>query len=236
MPQASIQPACAATNPMPALRSRGGFRSSQGILVGTLRGLFDLVLFVIPIGLLIAAVEIPLPMVKHKEVENVRTALFIGVIAFWFSWSYSRRRWSAHRIVRQSIAGQSIGSISVLDSLYQASTEAAAERLLKLLSEAAPGAFRNSASSLADLARAVDHVARMVPTGVRTSIPPAVWDVGPAFTLADFRAWLGKFDKRYPGRLSWLAAKHQGLIAKALDRAEMLVGDVRPENHRNPNM
>jgi hypothetical protein len=73
-----------------------------------------------------------------------------------------------------------------------------------------------------------------VPTGVRVPIPPAVWDVGPKFVLPGFREWISKFDKRYPGRLSWLAEKHQGLIAKALDRAEMVTDDVRLEESSKP--
>ena len=234
VPQAPISQIGAAAIPLPTLRlGEAGY--GQGLLAKALKDILDLVLFAIPIGLLIAAIEAPLPMVKHKDVTNARTALFVSVIAFWIIWSYSRRRWSAHRIVRQYIARRSIASASVLQSLYEASSRVATERLLRVLSDAAPGAFRNSASSLADLARALDHVARMVPTDVKTAIPSAVWDVGPTFALADFREWVSKFDKRYPGRLPWLAAKHQGLIAKALDRAEMINEDLRLEKSPKDN-
>jgi hypothetical protein len=234
VPQAPISQIGAAAIPLPSLRfGEAGY--GQGLLTKALKDILDLILFAIPIGLLLAAIEVPLPMVKHKEVTNVRTALFVSVVAFWIIWSYSRRRWSAHRIVRQYVARRTIASASVLQSLYEASSRVAAERLLRVLSDAAPGAFRNSASSLADLARALDHVARMVPADVKTTIPSAVWDVGPTFALADFREWISKFDKRHPGRLSWLAAKHQGLIAKALDRAEMGDDNLRREKSPRDN-
>lgn len=229
VPQAPISRIGMAAIPLPALRIRGETGSSQGIVAKAFRGIFNFILFIILIGSLAAAIVIPLPMVKQKQVDNVRAALLIGVLAFWIMWSYSRRRRSARRIVRSYIAGQSVAGMSVLESLDEASTQLATERLLKVLSEAAPGALRNSASSLADLARALDHVARMVPSGVRTPIPAAIWDVGPTFTVTDFREWVSKFDKRYPGRLVWLAGKHQGLIAKALDRAEMVTRDVHLE-------
>ena len=116
--------------------------------------------------------------------------------------------------------GGDIGEV-VLQWLDEARTQKTTQQVLRRLANAAPGANASAANALRDLARALEWVSHMVPAGTSTAIPPGIWDVGPTFSSPQFRAWLRQFDKHYPGRLSWLAARHREEVAQALERADL---------------
>lgn len=108
----------------------------------------------------------------------------------------------------------------ILERLDGARTTAETEQVLRNIAAGPLGPKAASVNELRDLARALEWVNRMVPAGTTTSIPPGVWDLGPDFSSPKFGDWLRRFDKRHPGRLSWLARSHREEIAQALDRAD----------------
>jgi hypothetical protein len=206
---------------IPLFGTHGKTYDHQDMIGRAVKEMRGLALFGLGIGLVIAIVEAPLPVIRHKDVNNVRAALFFALLLIYAAFNYTRKRWWISHTVGQRITGSRLATFSVLQALDEASTQVATERLLKTLRDAPPGVLWDSTDALHDLARALDYVTRMVPREVRSPIPPAVWDVGPSFRLPEFRNWLSKFDERYPGRLSWLAEKHQGLVAETLDRCEI---------------
>jgi len=219
-PQVSLVRTAVVGTPNPFSRMRATGASHQGIFTALATRIRSFVVVSIVVGLVIFAAETPLPMVKKRDIANARTWIFFASLILFFTLRYWLNRWWVYRAVERRLAGDRTGAVVVLQSLQEAGTRMATERILKKLRDAPPGALQASARSLADLARALEHVARMVPAEVKRPIPAAIWDVGPVFVEPNFRDWVSKFDKRYPGRLSWLAARHRGLVAEALDRAE----------------
>jgi hypothetical protein len=122
--------------------------------------------------------------------------------------------------VDTSMTPESTTGAMVLQWLQEASTQRDTEQVLRRLSSAPPATNAPMVSVLEDLARALEHVARLVPTATISHIPPGIWEVGPTYAEPGFTEWLRRFDQRYPGRLCWLAANHREEIAAALERAE----------------
>jgi hypothetical protein len=86
--------------------------------------------------------------------------------------------------------------------------------LVTELSRARAEALRPCQAVLVDLARALQHVQRLVPARTKTRIPAALWDLDQRLTLPETRRWLEDFDSAHPGRLSWLAANHGDSFAR----------------------
>lgn len=108
----------------------------------------------------------------------------------------------------------------LLEWLGEARSTTETEKILRSLTNSQISLNRASVNILRDLARALEWVSRMVPVRTTTVIPPGIWDLGPRFSSPNFDDWLRQFDKRHPGRLSWLALNHREEIARALGRAD----------------
>jgi NACHT domain len=197
----------------------------QRMPLAAAKALRSLAALAIPAGLLVAVAVVPLPRMKPQQSANVRGWLAVGVIAVLcvvvYSWRRRRLR-SQMQAVGRWLSARTVTGEAVLGWLREARTKLATERLLAELAESARGSLLPAIDALTDLARALEHVVRLVPEGTTKVIPPGVWEVGPGFSRPEFRQWLILYDKRYPGRLAWLAATQRDTLALALERAEPL--------------
>jgi hypothetical protein len=172
--------------------------------------------------ILVFVAEVPLPFDNKTDNDNARVALLFGLlcVAYLVDASLTRlRRHLWQRSIRSQLAGRAISAESVRIWLLEARTQEVTLNLLKVLRNAAPRAALPSVFTLTDLARALEHVDRIVPAETKKLIPRGVWDVGPEFSQPDFVDWISAYDRRYPGRLTWMADSCRDMVAQALDRA-----------------
>ena len=177
-------------------------------------------------GLLAVVLVIPLKKIKPDQVDSVRGELVIGVTILFFIVAKSWDRWQLHRrmqTVGRWLSARTVTGEAVLGWLREARTKLATERLLAQLAASARGSLLPATDVLTDLARALEHVSRLVPADMNKVIPRGVWEVGPGFSTPKFREWLILYDKQYPGRLAWLAATKRDTLARILENAEPIV-------------
>ena len=179
-------------------------------------------------GIAAYAMTWPVAMAARIMVGPLRTPwdwALPQVPAIHMAFTFLARQYTDYFRQNRSAASKRVQSAdigeAILRWLDEASTPKATQQVLRRLADAAPGVNAPATNVLRDLARALEWVHRMVPAGTSTAIPPGIWDVGPKFSSPQFRDWLRQFDKRHPGRLSWLAAKHREEIAQALERADL---------------
>jgi hypothetical protein len=137
-------------------------------------------------------------------------------------WSIGRRDPNSRRTPIQELRARlddgTLSGADVLEWFSACDKEEECLRLLRRLRQAPPEALRRAGPALTDLTRAVEHVSRFVPE-TETTIPPAVWEVGPDYSTPAFVGWLVEFDRLHPGRLSWLASSRRDELGKILTRA-----------------
>ncbi|MDQ4033776.1 MAG: NACHT domain-containing protein [Actinomycetota bacterium] len=179
---------------------------------------------VVFLSLLLVIALIDLPGVNRETEETVGGILVL--VALFFLFGFDRKLAGTLRQLNwwkvKRLPNEAVDNVELLRLLVEWSSRSRNDtsRLLEVFANAEPGSLRNAVPALTDLDNALEFVRQMVPADTTTQIPGALWALGPHFTLPDFRAWLIKYDERYPGRLTWLASSRRDLLAQVLHRAK----------------
>jgi hypothetical protein len=129
-------------------------------------------------------------------------------------------KWRSVQVkIRRSMIDGPVTDDILLAWLKNANSKWDTQLLLTRLRHAPPGTLRSCSTALTDLAQALEHISRMVPSGASNRIPRGVWDAGEKYSKEGFRDWLEDYDSKHKGRLCWLASHHRDAIAHTLERA-----------------
>jgi hypothetical protein len=186
--------------------------------------------------LIIVAATIPLPFIVPEKRPDARGWILVSIALGSWLFSLGRGRWRRYGAggIARRIAKGVVVEGDVLEWFNRAGTQESTARLLKTLADRAPGSALQSIDEIRDLAAALEHVDRIVPRATTNVIPAGVWEVGPDFRSRRFLDWLVAYDKRHPGRLSWMAASHRDDMARLLERAETVASGGFGTTQRKP--
>ena len=176
-------------------------------------------------SMLLVIVGINLPGISRETEGTVDGVLvlvaFLVLFGFGRNLIYSFRQLNWWKLKPKRPPNEAVDNTELLRLLERSGqSRDNTSRLLHALATAEAGSLRSAVPVLTDLDSALEFVKQMVPTDTTTQIPGALWALGPEFTLPEFRAWLIKYDKHYPGRLAWLASSRRDLLAQVLHRAK----------------
>ncbi|GHJ54449.1 hypothetical protein Nm8I071_37560 [Nonomuraea sp. TT08I-71] len=181
----------------------------------------DAVPLIVAVGAFALAGSVPLPATT-PEVDTDRRAILFTVIvaaAIVSGVLHVRIRQSRlRRTIRQQLQRAAVDEKQARDWLWVSRTTDEARQVLRILTQASPAALQNVEPLLSRLNAAFERVLKLVPENTTKPIPAAVWDVPPDALGHDMKAWLVRYDKRYPGRLQQLARSCRDDVAHALDR------------------
>lgn len=182
------------------------------------RLLTQAIVAVATIAALIYLANGPIPFVAGQVETRTRQiiagVLLLGLLLFLGQHS-SRRDKLFQRELRRGIADGTLSTQALQKHLMEIGGGERRMRLLVTeLGHAPAEGLRSCERVIIDLARALDHVKRIVPASTTTRIPAAVWELDQRLTGPEIRRWLEDFDAAHPGRLTWLAANHGDSFAR----------------------
>jgi hypothetical protein len=160
----------------------------------------------------------PIPFVAGKAETTTRQivagVLLVGLTVTAVQRSLRRDTLFRSELRRAIADGNLTGQALHAHVMNVGGGERRMQLLVTELGRATAEALRSCERVLVDLARALDHVTRIVPANTKTRIPAAVWDLDQRLTVPETRRWLEDFDAAHPGRLSWLATNHGDAFAR----------------------